>query len=107
MLTVPEYAEQQSTVRASSRHTGHLTSTMEPAVPETMRAVRKETASPGYTMAAAHPVPAPVRDEVLIKIDCVAICGSDIALYNWSAVAQVIAKVPFIPGHEAVGTVVR
>ena len=105
MLTAPEYAEQQSTVRASSRDTGHLT--MEPAVPETMRAVRKETASPGYTMAAAHPVPAPVGDEVLIKIDCVAICGSDIALYNWSAVAQVIAKVPFIPGHEAVGTVVR
>ena len=105
MLTVPEYAEQQSTVRASSSDTRPLT--MEPAVPETMRAVRKETASPGYTMAAAHPVPAPVGDEVLIKIDCVAICGSDIALYNWSAVAQVIAKVPFIPGHEAVGTVVR
>ena len=27
--------------------------------------------------------------EVLIKIEKVAICGSDIALYNWSEVAQV------------------
>ena len=38
---------------------------------------------------AAHPVPEPLGDEVLIKVDSVAICGSDIALYNWSEVAQV------------------
>ena len=28
----------------------------------------------------------------------VAICGSDIALYEWNEVAKVIATVPFIPG---------
>jgi len=72
-----------------------------------MRALRKETPTPGYSLDTEHPVPEPLGDEVLIKVDSVAICGSDIALYNWSEVAQVIAKVPFIPGHEAVGTVVK
>jgi threonine dehydrogenase-like Zn-dependent dehydrogenase len=30
---------------------------------------------------------------VLVKIEMVAICGSDIALYNWSEVAQVCEKI--------------
>jgi len=54
-----------------------------------------------------EPLSVPQGDEVLIKIDKAAICGSDISLYTWSAMAQVIATVPFIPGHEATGTVVR
>lgn len=53
------------------------------------------------------PVPEPVGDEVLLKIDAVSICGSDIALYKWNDTARVIAKVPFIPGHESTGTVVK
>ena len=46
--------------------------------------------TPGYSLDAAHPVPEPKGDEVLIRIDSVAICGSDIALYNWSEVAQAL-----------------
>ena len=38
--------------------------------------------------------------KVLIKIELVAICGSDIALYQWNEVAKVIATVPFIPGRS-------
>uniref|UniRef100_A0A0B7BHM8 Enoyl reductase (ER) domain-containing protein n=1 Tax=Arion vulgaris TaxID=1028688 RepID=A0A0B7BHM8_9EUPU len=53
------------------------------------------------------PVPEPGDGEVLIKVDAVAICGSDIALYKWDNVARVIATVPFIPGHECAGTVVK
>ena len=53
-----------------------------------MRALMKEAPTPGYTFDTAHPVPEPRGDEVLIKVDSVAICGSDIALYNWSEVAQ-------------------
>ena len=34
----------------------------------------------------------------LFKVEKVAICGSDIALYLWNEVAKVIATVPFIPG---------
>ena len=58
------------------------------SVPNTMRALRKETPTPGYSLDTEHPVPEPLGDEVLIKVDSVAICGSDIALYNWSEVAQ-------------------
>jgi len=76
-------------------------------LPKTMKALRKETSSVGYNMNSNFPIPEPKDDEVLIKIDSVAICGSDIALYQWSQVAQVIATIPFIPGHEAVGTIVK
>ena len=62
---------------------------MTAAVPNTMRGLRKETPRPGYSLVNDIPVPDPVDDEVLIKIDTVAICGSDIALYNWTSVAQV------------------
>ena len=58
-------------------------------VPKTMRALRKETPEPGYKLVEDLPVPEPVGDEVLIKVDMVGICGSDISLYNWNAVAQV------------------
>ncbi|XP_023330135.1 uncharacterized protein LOC111702613 [Eurytemora carolleeae] len=75
------------------------------SVPGSMLALRKTTPGVGYTLASEK-VPTPLEDEVLLEIEKVAICGSDIALYNWTKVAQVIANIPFIPGHEAVGTVV-
>jgi len=52
-------------------------------------------------------IPEPKEDEVLIKIGCTSICGSDINLYKWNEVAKVIASLPFTPGHEAMGTVVK
>ena len=76
------------------------------SLPPTMKALRKTTPTPGYTMGE-EPISVPKGDEVLIKIEKAAICGSDISLYTWSAMAQVIATVPFIPGHEAMGTVVQ
>ena len=58
-------------------------------VPRTMRALRKESPQPGYSLVSDLPVPEPEGDEVLIKVEMVGICGSDIALYNWTSVAQV------------------
>ena len=54
-------------------------------------------------------IPEVKDDEVLIKIEMVSICGSDILLYNWfpKHMAENIAKIPFIPGHEGCGTVVK
>ncbi|ELU05464.1 hypothetical protein CAPTEDRAFT_157510 [Capitella teleta] len=72
-----------------------------------MRAVIKEEAGEGYVMREHVTTPEPEGDEVLIRVERVSICGSDIALYKWNEVARVIATVPFIPGHEAVGTVVK
>ena len=71
------------------------------------------------------PVPQPGQGELLIKVNKVAICGSDITLYQWGEgknylfsickliinfhdlllVAKTIAAIPFTPGHEAVGEV--
>ena len=42
-----------------------------------------------------------------LQVDAVSICGSDIALYYYNDVAKAIAPLPFIPGHEATGTVVK
>ena len=53
------------------------------------------------------PTPVPKDDEVLVKVDAISVCGSDISLYTWNEVARVIATVPFIPGHECAGTVVK
>lgn len=52
------------------------------------------------------PVPQPGQGELLIKVNKVAICGSDITLYQWGEVAKTIAAIPFTPGHEAVGEIV-
>lgn len=75
-------------------------------IPKTMKALIKRTDVEGYEYTDI-PVPEPEGDEVLIKVDATSICGSDIALYRWNDVARVIAKLPFIPGHETAGTVVK
>lgn len=75
-------------------------------IPKTMKALIKKEEVESYEYTDI-PVPEPEGDEVLIKVDAVSICGSDIALYKWSPMARVIATVPFIPGHEAAGTVVK
>ena len=66
----------------------------------------KEEAKKGY-LYTDLPVPEPVKDEVLIKVEKVAICGSDINLFLWNEFAKVIATIPFTPGHEATGVVVK
>merc|ERR1712045_617459 len=75
-------------------------------IPKTMRALVKETAGKGYVLKSDYPVPTPAEDELLIRSFAVAICGSDNILYNWTKEAQTIAKLPFIPGHEAAGLIV-
>jgi threonine 3-dehydrogenase len=52
-------------------------------------------------------VPEPKEGELLVEMERVAICGSDIPLYKWDATGQRIAQLPFIPGHECVGKVVK
>ncbi|ESO84227.1 hypothetical protein LOTGIDRAFT_184303 [Lottia gigantea] len=75
-------------------------------IPKTMKALVKRDENDGYSYEDM-PVPQPQGDEVLIKVDSVSICGSDINLYKWNDVARVIAKIPFVPGHECAGTVVK
>ena len=75
-------------------------------IPREMCALMKEAEVESYRMVTI-PVPEPEGDEVLIRVDAVSICGSDIALYKWTETARVIACVPFVPGHEYTGTAIK
>ncbi|ANU64467.1 NAD(P)-dependent alcohol dehydrogenase [Muribaculum intestinale] len=53
-----------------------------------------------------RPVPTPSKGEVLIKIDYVGICGSDIHYYETGRIGNYVVEPPFVLGHEAAGEVV-
>lgn len=54
-----------------------------------------------------RPIPTPADDEVLVKIENVGICGSDLHYYEAGRIGNFIVKPPFVLGHEAGGTVVE
>ena len=58
----------------------------------------------GFTEA---PIPTPKADEVLVKLDYVGICGSDLHYYETGAIGNFIVEPPFILGHEPGGVVVE
>ncbi|XP_066977577.1 L-threonine 3-dehydrogenase-like isoform X2 [Macrobrachium rosenbergii] len=78
---------------------------MKMSLPSEMRCLVKETEEQGYQLVK-RPVPKPGPGDVIIKVERVAICGSDINLWKWNETARIIATLPFIPGHEAMGEVV-
>lgn len=46
-------------------------------------------------------------NDLLIKINTTAICGTDLHIYNWDEWAQNTILVPMITGHEFAGVVVE
>lgn len=46
-------------------------------------------------------------DEVLVKLEYVGICGSDLHYYESGAIGDYVVKSPFVLGHEPGGTVVE
>lgn len=54
-----------------------------------------------------RPVPVPAANEVLVKIEYVGICGSDLHYYESGRIGNFIVEPPFVLGHEAGGTVVE
>lgn len=74
---------------------------------KTMRALIKENNGPGdLTYRTDMPVPEPKDDEVLIKVRCSAVCGTDMHIIEWDAWSQKRVKAPVILGHETVGEIV-
>jgi L-iditol 2-dehydrogenase len=78
------------------------------SVPDTMKAwVLK---GPGELVLEEKPVPAPGRAEVLVRIDAVAICATDLDVIAHGPPAMIEGGLPFnkgfTPGHEYMGTVV-
>ena len=58
----------------------------------------------GYTR---RPIPVPKANEVLVKLEYVGICGSDMHYYETGAIGDYVVKPPFVLGHEPGGTVVE
>ncbi len=52
-------------------------------------------------------IPVPGADEVLVKLDYVGICGSDLHYYETGAIGAYVVEPPFVLGHEAGGVVVE
>ena len=54
-----------------------------------------------------RPIPVPKDDEVLVKLDYVGICGSDLHYYETGAIGDFVVEPPFVLGHEPGGVVVE
>lgn len=54
-----------------------------------------------------RPIPAPAANEVLVKVEYVGICGSDLHYFEHGRIGDFIVETPFVLGHEAGGTVVE
>ena len=72
----------------------------------TMRALVKREAAPGIWMQEV-PRPEPGPNDVLIKLEKTAICGTDVHIYNWDEWSQQTIKPPLVIGHEFVGHIVE
>src|SRR5919199_2859209 len=74
-------------------------------VPPRMRAVVL-TGPNAHEIRDDVPTPQPGPLEVLCKVDSVAICGTDLHIYEGKFPGRWPKSYPFIPGHEWSGTVV-
>lgn len=52
-------------------------------------------------------VPQPANNEVLVKLEYVGICGSDMHYYETGRIGDYVVKPPFVLGHEPGGVVVE
>ncbi len=52
-------------------------------------------------------IPQPKDNEVLVKLEYVGICGSDLHYYETGAIGDYVVEPPFVLGHEPGGTVVE
>ena len=73
-------------------------------LPKTMKCLVKAKAEKGLWLEE-RPVPIIEPDEVLIKIERTAICGTDMHIYKWDEWAQENVPVGLVTGHEYSGYV--
>jgi L-iditol 2-dehydrogenase len=79
------------------------------AIPETMKAW--VLGDPEQLSLVEKPVPEPGPAEVLVRIDAIAVCATDIEVIKHGVPAMIDGGLPFnknfTPGHEYMGTVVK
>ena len=69
-----------------------------------MKALAKLSRDKGLTLTDL-PMPEVGHNDLLIKINKTAICGTDMHIWNWDEWAQKTIPVPMQVGHEYIGTV--
>src|SRR5579862_2605071 len=78
-------------------------------IPKTMKAW--VLGGPEELSLVEKPVPEPGRAEVLVRIDAIAVCATDIEIIKHGVPASIGGELPFhknfTPGHEYMGTVVK
>ena len=86
----------------------NVVSDPELAVPETMQAW--VLGGPDELVKTTKPIPKPSKAEVLVRIDAVAICATDLEILHQGTPALVNGELPFNKnftiGHEYMGTIV-
>ena len=79
------------------------------SIPKTMKAWVLD--DPEQLRLVEKPVPQPGPAEVLVRVDAVAICGTDVEILTYGLPAWIQGGLPFnknfTPGHEYMGTVVK
>ncbi|MHC6202553.1 NAD(P)-dependent alcohol dehydrogenase [Breznakiellaceae bacterium SP9] len=61
----------------------------------------------GTVQIVPRDIPAPTSNEVLVQIEYVGVCGSDLHYFENGRIGDFIVKYPFVLGHEAGGVVVE
>lgn len=51
-------------------------------------------------------MPSPGADQVLVRVESVGVCGSDVHFYHHGRIGEFVVEAPLILGHEASGTIV-
>ncbi|MFK5892846.1 MAG: alcohol dehydrogenase catalytic domain-containing protein, partial [Pseudomonadota bacterium] len=69
-----------------------------------MKALVKKQAKKGLWLEDV-PLPEVGNNDVLVKIQKTAICGTDVHIYNWDSWAQKTIAVPMTIGHEFAGVI--
>src|ERR1700757_3957350 len=86
----------------------HVKTSPDFPIPDAMRAW--VLGDPDQLTLTKKPVPVPKRAEVLVRIDAVAICATDLEIIDHGPPASILGGMPFnknfTPGHEYMGTVV-
>lgn len=73
-------------------------------LPTTMRASVLVRA--GELTVETRPVPAPAADQVIVRVNAVGICGSDVHYFHEGRIGDFVVEEPLVLGHEAGGTIV-
>lgn len=73
----------------------------------TMRGILKTAPNNDAEFRTDLPIPQCGPDDVLVKVQATAICGTDLHIMHWSQYAEERVKLPMVFGHELAGDIVE